>query len=44
MIATMGIMLVLHFSDLMITFPPEAWGIVTVGIVIEGWIRLFTRG
>ncbi len=44
MIATMGIMIVLHFSDLVITFPNEAWGIVTVGIAIELWIKMFNKG
>lgn len=44
MIATMGIMVVLHFSDLAITFPDTAWGMVGVGIVIEIWVKLFSKG
>jgi hypothetical protein len=43
MIATMGVMLVLYFSDLAITFPDTAWGLVTVGIVIELWIKAFNK-
>jgi len=44
MIAVMGMMIVLHFSDLVITFPNEAWGLVGVGIVIEVWIKIFSKG
>ena len=43
MIAVLGVMLVLYSSDLMITFPNEAWGIVGVGIVIELWIKFFCK-
>ena len=44
MITTMGIMLVLHFSDMVITFPNEAWGLVGVGIVVELWIKVLNKG
>lgn len=44
MIAVMGMMLVLYFSDLQIVFPNEAWGMVTVGIAIEIWIKIATSG
>ena len=44
MITVMGMMLVLHFSDMIITFPNEAWGMVAVGIVIQLWIKFATRG
>ena len=43
MIATMGVMLVLHFSSLLIVFPNEAWGMVGVGIVVELWIRFLSK-
>jgi len=43
MIAVLGVMLVLHVSDLVITFPNEAWGMVGVGIVIELWIKYFNK-
>ncbi len=38
MIATMGVMLVLHFSSLEVIFPDTLWGLVFVGIVIQLWI------
>lgn len=40
MIATMGVMVVLHFSSMEITFPETVWGIVFVGIVVQVWVSV----
>jgi hypothetical protein len=43
MIATLGVMIVLHFSDLVIVFPDTAWGCVIVGVVIQLWCMAFSK-